>query len=132
MNNRLVVGISPQFKSLQRYLTSAPDGMSATAFETSIGYPIKKHDEEYTDRQITSNVLEIKDATIRPFTLGTFFAVEAGDNLGKQVKNKLIEQFGSSDFVEIQKAIDNNTLTKEQIEDLKENLTNRILEIIGP
>lgn len=68
----------------------------------------------------------------KPFTVPTFFALVASNDAGQQIKNKILEQFGNSDFVKIQEAIDSGGLTEEQIDTLREQITDQILEIMGP
>lgn len=131
MTNGVVTGISPQFRALQRYLSSAPK-MRAEAFKDSIGYALSEHEKEHVEKQVTENVTDLATTTIRPFTLSTFFALEAGESAGRQLKQEIYDEFGDSELAELQKAIDSNTLTEEQVEALRQEITDKALEIIGP
>jgi hypothetical protein len=123
---------TPQFEALQRYLNSAPEKMRAEVFEDSIGYKRETHSEKYLDKQISKGFSDFSKASVVPFTVNTFFALELGEEGAKNIWKKLLEEFGKGEFAELQAAIDDGTLSKEQVEKLREQLTEKMLELLGP
>ena len=118
-----------QFRALQRYLSTAPEGMDDNAFETTIGYDIDDHETNYTSPQVTSNY---QNADVKPFTVLTFFRLAIQDE-ARQLWQDMLDQFFGDEFSALQELVDEGgELTEEQIAELRENLTEKALEIVGP
>ena len=123
---------TPQFEALQRYLNSAPEKMKAEVFEDSIGYKREEHSVKYSDGQISKGFSDFSKASVVPFTVNTFFALELGEQGANDIWKKLLEEFGKGEFAELQAAIDSGAVSKEQVEQLREDLTEKMLELLGP
>lgn len=130
--DKLVTTTSKEFRALQKFLTAAPKGMNINAFKNSVGYPLKEHESKYTNKQVASDLAGLSGSTVVPFNVPTFLALEVGNSTGKELMKKLFEEFGNDDFSELQKAIADGNFTEEQIDELRENLTNKMIELLGP
>lgn len=107
-------------------------GGGVNAFKNSVGYPLKEHESKYTNKQVANDLVGLSDSTVVPFNVPTFLALEVGNSTGKELMKKLFEEFGNDDFSELQKAIADGNFTEEQIDELRENLTNKMIELLGP
>jgi hypothetical protein len=128
----IVKNTTPEFRALQRFLSEAPDGMNSYAFKTSIGYSLKEHEKRYVNKQVTTSFADLKQSTVRPFTLATFYALAAGEGAVAIMQEKLQEQFGGGAYAEVQKAIKDGSLNKEQVEALRDRVMDDINEVLGP
>ena len=106
--------------------------MKVEFFKGSIGYERAEHNTRYRDKQISNTFADFSKSSVVPFTLNTFFALEIGEQAAGDIWKKLFEEFGSGEFSEIQAAIQSGSLSKEQIEELREKLTEKMLELLGP
>lgn len=64
-----------------------------------------------------------------------YLALELGDDSGElvdKVKTEIYEAIGDGDFTRLQKAIDDNSLTEAQIEQLRELISDEIDTMLGP
>ncbi len=131
----VITGTTPQFQALQRYFAAAPSAISTNAFKSTIGYSKKDHQADYVDDgQVANSVDDFFEPgmKVKPFTLAMFFAIHAGDDASKKLQKAILDQFGDSEFVELRKAVIDNNLTKEQLEALRESITEKMLELMGP
>ncbi|WP_416398395.1 hypothetical protein [Allohahella sp. A8] len=127
----LVTELSPQFNALRYFMTSAP-GISNSAFKTSIGYSKSEHEKKYVNSQVEAKITSLPQQDIRPFNLATFFAIEVGAGKAEKIVGDLQRRFVGPEYAAVQKAIDDGTFSEEAIAELRENITDQILGILGP
>ena len=120
-----------QFQALQKFLASAPVGINKKAFKDSVGYAYERHPTEYADRQVTTSFAEFANADILPFTIQTFLAAELGEQSARELWQNMLKQFGNEEFAELKNTLDNGGLTEEQIQALRDEITDRMLEFLG-
>ena len=58
--------------------------------------------------------------------------MEIGEEGKTRLLDILYQQFGDETFADIQTAIEDGTLTKEQIDEMREEITEQMEEILGP
>lgn len=132
ISDKLVItGVSKQFMALQKYLTTAPS-LDDDAFETSTGMSRFDYEKLYQSTQVSSSVAEYSQSSVRPFTLLSFYVHEAGESVGSNMRALILDQFGGGKYKELAAAIDSGQLSKETIEQLRDEITDEILELLGP
>ena len=47
-------------------------------------------------------------------------------------KNRVLSEFGNGKYLQLQEAIDNNTITSAQVEALKDEIEDQVLALLGP
>jgi len=123
------------FQEMQEFLSSVSPDLKSRMYEATIGKEKLKHQENFVEPQVAKDFSELLGSNIRPFNIPTFLALELGDETGeqgKEVLNKLMTEIGGGQFVELQKAINNKEITAEQVEGLRDNLTDEMEKILGP
>ncbi len=109
-----------------------PGRNNKNVFKDRVGYAIGSNEHKnYTDRQVTTNFSEFANSDILPFTVQTFFATEVGEQQARQLWKQMLEQFGNQEFAELKNALDNGGLTEEQIQALRDEITDKMLEFLG-
>jgi hypothetical protein len=131
--DKVVKSIPVHFKALQRYLAGASEKMDPQMFEATIGYPLKDHNKQHRDKQVSSSLAGLRDSSVTPFTISTFLAIELGseNNIG-ELSKQLLNAVGDGDFAKLQEQIANNTITEQDIEILRDRISDEISAFLGP
>lgn len=127
-----ITQVPVKFRQLQKYLSSAPMGIKREAFETTVGYPLGEHGRQYQNSQISNSVASLHNSTIQPFTVVNFLAREVGTNGVKDLWKDVLQEFAGERFAELKSAIATGEISEEQMNQLREELTEEMVEILGP
>ena len=129
------LGKGKPFQELQKFLAGVSPDLKNDVYEATIGKQKENHEANFVEKQVTTSFSDLVKSNIRPFNIPTFLALELGDESGDRVSevlNTLLRELGDGKFVELQEAVNNKKLTKEQIDDLRDTLTEEMEAILGP
>ncbi|AJD48640.1 hypothetical protein S7S_11140 [Isoalcanivorax pacificus W11-5] len=119
-----------RFAELQEFILQRPLNIDAVAFKHSTGMNAEEY-RRYILRQSGQGLAKWRDSTVAPFSLGTFFAIEAGD-AGRDLTKRLMDELGGNDFADLQKALSDGEFSQEQIEEFRVLIGDQIDELLGP
>ena len=135
LTSGVVATVPREFKALQRFLTDVSPDMNKTMFKTTVGYSLKEHKVMHQNAQISSSLQELMNSSVVPFNIATFLAIELGSSSGDQIANfkeQIRKAIGEGDFGELQAMLDKGDITEEQVEQLRELISDEIDEMLGP
>jgi len=127
----VITQTSREFQELQRFLTEPPSNVSTSAFEFSTGMTKSEYQNRHQSQQISSSAAEFSRSSVQPFTLLSFLVQEAGGN-GRDLLHMIARDFMNEEFADLTMAIENGDLSPEQLQALRDQITDRILENLGP
>jgi hypothetical protein len=120
---------TPQFRALQKYLTSAPSNPRSGVFKTTLGYAISEHEKKYQEPNVSANAADFYTSTVAPFNLTSLIVIEAGQSAADTIKDRLWAEFEETEMSELYK---NGSFTQGQVEQMRENITEQMLTLLGP
>ncbi len=130
-SNSLITRVTPRFKALQRYFSEPNSNFDNEVFEVSFGISKEDYIDDILPKKISPNKGFSGNETVLPFNIATFFSIEAGSN-AKDLFKSLYQEFASEEFSELQAAVDSGELSEEEIERLREKITEKAEEVFGP
>ncbi len=130
--DKIVSTTTPQFRALQSFLAQAPEHLKESAFQNTVGYKKSEH-AKYVDKQVTHTFAEFSESDIRPFTVMTFLASEAGgSDDAKNLFKQMVSEFAGDEYGELLAAMESGELTEEMVDQLREKIVEKMQEILGP
>jgi len=116
-------------------LAGVSTNLDAGMYKASIGQEKSEHNSQYRDRQVSTDFAGLLNSNIRPFNVPTFIALELGEASKEKIanlKNEIQKSIGDGDFTKLQDAIERDALTKEQVEQMRDLISDEIDELLGP